>query len=103
MDSPNYPRLVVVPPHLHVWNSYEDVTYEVTLELCEAAIGAYAARIAAEKAKINPDPKVIATAEASRAACISERENLDPGDHEQIREAGARLSAMATDIRLGRL
>jgi predicted hotdog family 3-hydroxylacyl-ACP dehydratase len=81
------------------WSSEDSVAYEAALEAINGVVGAYSALIAAEQARPEPRPGVIAEAEAGRAECARWREQLDPSDREAVAEARRRFSQLARDIR----
>lgn len=84
------------------WSNEETAAYEAAIEAVNGAVGAYSARIAAEKAKENPDPEVIAAARAAQTALAREREQLRSTDQRQIAEARRRYAQLARDVREGR-
>ncbi|MEV7616141.1 hypothetical protein [Streptomyces sp. NPDC089799] len=86
----------------HDWSNEETAAYEAAIEAVNGAVGAYSARIAAEKAKANPDQEVIRRARAARSQLAREREGLCSNDREQIAEARRHYAQVARDVREGR-
>ncbi|MFC7933954.1 hypothetical protein [Streptomyces cinereoruber] len=83
------------------WSTKETAAYEAAVEAVNGAVGAYTARIAAERAKASPNQDAI---DADTAACrqlAREREELQPDDREQIANARRRYAALARQIREG--
>ncbi len=83
------------------WSSHESVAYEAALEAINGVVGAYSAKIAAEKSKAAPDEQVIETARAGRAECARWRAQLDPADPDAVAETRRRFTQLAAEIREG--
>lgn len=83
------------------WSNEETAAYEAAIEAVNGAVGAYSARIAAEKSKENPDQEVIAAARAGRRRLAREREQLRSSDHQQIANARDHYAQLAHRIRQG--
>jgi hypothetical protein len=81
------------------WSSQESVAYEAALEAINGAVGAYSAKIAAEKAKAAPDEQVIERARVGRAECARWRARLDPADRTAVAETRRRFTQLAVEIR----
>ncbi len=98
------PRDRSVISHLQgfTWSTSESVAYEAAVEAISEAVGAYSALIAAEEAKEDPDPQVLARARADQAECARSREQLDPADHAAVARARRQFSDLARQVRRGR-
>lgn len=81
-----------------IWSS-EDAAYEAALEAINGAVGAYSAVIAAEEAKLEPDPAVISAVRDGQAECARSREQLDPADWAAVAETRRRFSRLANEVR----
>jgi hypothetical protein len=66
------------------WSDQESVGYEAALEAINGLVGAYSARITAERAKPTPDLEAIARWRDERAACADVRRALSPTDHDEV-------------------
>ena len=89
-----------LPPH--EWSNEETAAYEAAIEAINGAVGAYSARIAAERAKSTPNTEVIERARAARRELAREREGLRSSDREGIAAARQRYAQLAEDVREGR-
>lgn len=83
------------------WSNEETAAYEAAIEAVNGAVGAYSARIAAEKAQPHPDQQVIRGARAAQARLAREREELRSTDREQIAAARQRYTQLAREVREG--
>ncbi|MFD7554794.1 MULTISPECIES: hypothetical protein [unclassified Streptomyces] len=83
------------------WSNEETAAYEAAIEAVNGAVGAYSALIAAEEAKVEPDPEAIQAARAAQTRLAREREALRPSDREQIAAARARYAELAREVRGG--
>ncbi|MFF6888932.1 hypothetical protein ACFY9F_37885 [Streptomyces sp. NPDC012421] len=83
------------------WSNEETAAYEAAIEAVNGAVGAYSARIAAEKAKPHPDQTVIEEARAAQTRLAREREELRSSDREQIANARQRYAQLAREVREG--
>jgi hypothetical protein len=83
------------------WSNEQTAAYEAAIEAVNGAVGAYSALIAAEEAKAEPDPEVIAQAHAAQGRLARERENLRSEDTEQIAAARAHYARLAREVREG--
>jgi len=80
------------------WSTEDGVAYEAALEAINGAVGAYSALIAAEEAKPDPDPRVIAEARAGQAECARWREQLHPADRAAVAETRRRFSQLEREV-----
>ncbi|MFI6209155.1 hypothetical protein ACIBAI_22575 [Streptomyces sp. NPDC051041] len=85
----------------HEWSNEKTAAYEAAIEAINGAVGAYSAVIAAEEAKTEPDPVVIANARAEQGRLAREREGLRSSDAEQIAAARTRYAQMAREVLAG--
>ncbi|QGZ52536.1 hypothetical protein GPZ77_33265 [Streptomyces sp. QHH-9511] len=84
------------------WSNEETAAYEAAIEAVNGAVGAYTARIAAERAKPAPDQDAIDAAVAARRQLAREREALRATDQEQIAAARRRYAEIARTVREGK-
>ncbi|MEV5358048.1 hypothetical protein [Streptomyces sp. NPDC052693] len=82
----------------HEWSNEETAAYEAAVEAVNGAVGAYSALIAAEEAKPEPDPTVIAEAREAQSRLAREREELRSVDAQQIADARTRYAALAREV-----
>lgn len=94
------PHGISITDHLdpYEWSNEETAAYEAAIEAVNGAVGAYSALLAAEEAKAQPDPAVIAEARAARSRLAREREGLRSTDHQQIAAARASYAQLARDV-----
>lgn len=81
------------------WSTEESAAYEAAIDAINSAVGAYTALIAAEEAKLAPDPAVIAAARSGRADCARWREQLNPADHAAVAATRRRFAQLVRDLR----
>lgn len=101
-DSSSKRESVIGSLPAYEWSSEETAAYEAAVEAINGAVGAYSARIAAEEAEPEVDVAAIEALSRASAVCATERERLDPTDHEGIAEVRRRYAALADEIRGGR-
>ncbi|WP_052713800.1 hypothetical protein [Streptomyces katrae] len=80
------------------WSSEESVAYEAAIEAINGAVGAYTARIHAERSKAAPDGELVGLWRERRGELAKVREQLDPADHEQIAEVRRRYAALTRQL-----
>ena len=85
--------------HGFTWSSEDAAAFEAALEAINGVVGAYSALIAAEEAKLEPDPLVISAARDGQAECTRWREQLDAADRTAVAETRHRFSQLADEVR----
>jgi hypothetical protein len=101
MSEPPGDNSIIGSMRPYEWSSEDAVAYEVAIEAINGAIGAYTARIAAEKAKPEPDAAAIERWQAGQTECVRLRRQLDPDNQAQIAEARRHFTALADEVRAG--
>ncbi|MET8298164.1 hypothetical protein ABZW02_29555 [Streptomyces sp. NPDC005180] len=80
------------------WSSEESVAYEAAIEAINGAVGAYTARIHAERGKASPDEELIGQWRERRGELAKVRERLDPSDRDQIAEVRRHYADLARQL-----
>ncbi|MFF5447214.1 hypothetical protein [Streptomyces sp. NPDC012888] len=83
------------------WSSEESVAYEAAIEAINGAVGAYTARIHAERAKPHPDHDLVTDLLDGQRQCARAREELKPTDHAQIADTRRRYADLARRLMEG--